>query len=433
MLPLRTLLTGLLLAMCWPGPAPAAAAETIDLASGFGMHVHRYPAAGRRLLIWLPSKYGIRPGNFPFARSVQDAGIDYWLVDLHESYLAPTGRQAYAEFDPLHVAELVDHAVRQGWEHIVLGGESRGAALALRAARAWQLRNAGGTALKGLLVFHPYLIDGHTAIGDAATFHPIARQSNLPVYIFQPEYNSKYLHSDQLIGQLERGGARVFFHFLDGVRGGFHLRDAELLTAREAEARAALGRRIRAAIGMLGDAPGPAAPAPAVPPAPATGATERAAVLQRLDDVATPPLRLVGATGAAIDLADYAGDVVLVNFWATWCGPCVKEIASLMRLVEHFDGRRFRVLAVNISEDPATVATFFDDLDITPNFTLAFDADGSAARDWRVYAVPSSYLLDTGQHVRYGFRGALRWDGPDVVDTVERLLDAPLPAGRTRR
>ena len=109
----------------------AGPAESIGLTSGFELQVQRFAADGRDLLIWVPSEYGIREGNTPFARTIQQAGIDYWLVDLHESYMATTGRDAYAAFEPAHVKELIDHAVQQGWQRIFLGGESRGAALAM--------------------------------------------------------------------------------------------------------------------------------------------------------------------------------------------------------------------------------------------------------------------------------------------------------------
>ena len=134
-------------------------------------------------------------------------------------------------------------------------------------------------------------------------------------------------------------------------------------------------------------------------------------------------LRLRDDDDRIVDIQDLDGEVVLVNFWATWCGPCVKEIASLMRLVEHFEGEPFRVLAVNISEDKAHVAGFFDTLDIEPNFQVVYDHDGSAAKRWRVYAVPSTYLLDRQGRVRYGYRGALQWDKESVIETVNGLLE----------
>ena len=82
--------------MLGSGAIRAEPHSPIRLDSNFDMQVLKFPASGKHLLIWLPSKYGIRAGNRPFAEAVQQQGVDYWLVDLHESYVAPTGRHAYA-------------------------------------------------------------------------------------------------------------------------------------------------------------------------------------------------------------------------------------------------------------------------------------------------------------------------------------------------
>ena len=396
----------------------------VPIGSGTDLDVLQYPADGHTLVIWIPSKYGIRDGNEPFAQAMQSSGIDHWLVDLHGSYLSPTGRYSYAGFDPRDIKELVEHAVRKGWKRIVLGGESRGAALAMKAGRLWQLDNPGSTELKGFVVIHPYLLDGGAKIGQSAVFHPIARTTNLPVFIFQPELNPKYLHSRELLEQLRSGGARVYFMTLKGVRGGYHLRSPDRLNAREQEERERMGRRMQQAIGLLLDQQLPAK-ATAENPADTVATHEYetpSAILAPVDDLNRPPLRLPDEDGQLVDLDQLEDKVILVNFWASWCGPCVKEIASLLRLVDRFDGTDFEVLAVNISETPEKVAEFFETRDITPNFNVVYDLDGDAARQWRIYAVPSTYLLDRNQAVRFGYRGALRWDKPSVIETVEGLL-----------
>ena len=94
-----------------------------------------------------------------------------------------------------------------------------------------------------------------------------------------------------------------------------------------------------------------------------------------------------------------------------------------MRLVESFDGTPFRVLAVNVGETRAHVEAFFDRVEIRPNFDVLFDPDGETAKTWKVYAVPSTYLVDKEQNIRYGYRGALRWDKSSVVEIVQGLLD----------
>jgi thiol-disulfide isomerase/thioredoxin len=148
-------------------------------------------------------------------------------------------------------------------------------------------------------------------------------------------------------------------------------------------------------------------------------------ILVRIDATGSPALRLTDGDDRTVTLGDGGDTVIMVNFWATWCAPCVKEIASLVRLGDHFDGQPLRVLAVNIGETPEQVTAFFQRRDIEPNFAVLYDRDGQAARDWRVYAIPSTYLLDRDRAIRYGYRGALRWDHPEVIGIVQRLIDTP--------
>jgi thiol-disulfide isomerase/thioredoxin len=423
---MRTFLLCLSLILLSVGHAHGAMHEraSVALESGTDLEVLQSPAEGRTLVIWIPSKHGIREGNAPFARAMQSTGIDHWLVDLHTTFVVPTGRHGYAQFDPRHIKELVEYAVQQGWKRIILGGESRGAALAMKAGRLWQIDNPGGRQLKGFVVFHPYLIDGNTRIGDTAVFHPIARTTNLPVFIFQPELNPKYLHTREVIELLQGGGASVYVMTLKGVRGGYHLRAPDRLNAREREERRHIGERIRQAIDLLLDQPLPMT-------ASREERTQDAAVAEHalpgdtlapIENLARPTLRLPDIDGHIVDLDQLDDKVVLVNFWASWCGPCVEEIASLTRLVDHFDGADFVVLAVNISERPEDVAAFFRQRGIAPNFGVIYDLDGQAARHWKVYAVPSTYLLDREHAVRFGYRGALSWDHHSVIETVDALL-----------
>ncbi|MDQ7075599.1 MAG: TlpA disulfide reductase family protein [Gammaproteobacteria bacterium] len=80
--------------------------------------------------------------------------------------------------------------------------------------------------------------------------------------------------------------------------------------------------------------------------------------LDSLNDMPTPELKLEHSNGELLDLNKLKGKVVMVNFWASWCPPCKREMASLERLYQN-SGQAFELLAVNVGEDRATVLPFF--------------------------------------------------------------------------
>ena len=131
---------------------------------------------------------------------------------------------------------------------------------------------------------------------------------------------------------------------------------------------------------------------------------------------------LKGIDGKTYDLSSFKGQVVLVNFWATWCGPCVKEIPSLNRLVEKMQGTNFQLLSVDIKEHKRRIKSFFDRLELKQGFPVLMDRDGKASKAWKVYAYPSTFLIDKAGTIRYAKRGAMEWDDQDVIDTITALF-----------
>ncbi len=150
----------------------------------------------------------------------------------------------------------------------------------------------------------------------------------------------------------------------------------------------------------------------------------QAGELEAYPDVApTPPLALVDLAGHPHSLDDYRGRVVLVNFWASWCAPCLVEMPGIQRLKESLAGRPFTVLAVNFREPRATVWRFGNLLQV--DFPLLLDTDGKTAADWQVAVYPTSYLLDTDGRIRHVAYGLLQWDDRSIMNTIEALLDEP--------
>ena len=150
----------------------------------------------------------------------------------------------------------------------------------------------------------------------------------------------------------------------------------------------------------------------------------RAAELKRwTGKPAAPPIELLTAEGAPFSLQHLRGKVVLVNFWATWCEPCVTEMPSLQNLRERFAADGFEVLAVNYQEGPARINAFMQKMNLT--LPVVRDTDGSVARAWGARIFPASFVLDRSGNVRYSLSGGADWTSPKMVSTIRSLLEPP--------
>ena len=135
---------------------------------------------------------------------------------------------------------------------------------------------------------------------------------------------------------------------------------------------------------------------------------------------ATPALELSTLEGKAQRLEDYRGRVLLVNFWATWCAPCLEEMPSIERLRRSLDARRFAVLAVNVGEGPRAAGDFAKKMDLGFNFLL--DRDMKASKAWGARVLPATFIVDPDGKVRYSHFGALDWSSAEVRKLVAGLV-----------
>jgi peroxiredoxin len=126
---------------------------------------------------------------------------------------------------------------------------------------------------------------------------------------------------------------------------------------------------------------------------------------------ATPDFTLRQLDGPNLRLQEQRGRVVMVNFWATWCGPCRQELPHLDRLYRQYRPAGFVLLGVSIDDEPAKAAALARSLGL--GFPVLFDADKGVARQWDLGAMPSTVLIDRNGRVRHIHRG---WrDGLETV------------------
>jgi thiol-disulfide isomerase/thioredoxin len=134
-----------------------------------------------------------------------------------------------------------------------------------------------------------------------------------------------------------------------------------------------------------------------------------------------PPVSFVDLTGNTVNLSEFTGKIVLVNLWATWCEPCLREMPSLARMQLRL-GDTITVVAV--SEDRGgskTVEPFIDKLELKSIKTY-LDPKSTAERAFKVQGLPTSLLIDRQGRILGRVEGAAEWDSPELLDILKSFL-----------
>ena len=423
----RLLLLGLL---CCAGLAHA---EDFTVATGDGeeIPVIAHPAAGGRLFVWFPSEAGPQAVDAWLADQLVKWEVAVWRVDLLEARFLPLADSSLPRVPAGDVAAVLARALASG-KRVYLVANGRGAIPVLRGVRRWQLDGGGDPRFAGVILISPKLFVRTPEPGEPAEPFPIVAASNLPVFWLQPDKSPWYWRLPELLPALESGGSDVFVRVLRGVRDRFFFRpDAD---APEAAMRLRLPALLVSAADFLDSLPAKqrkAIPLQAQVPVVKAGKTGNT-LRPYGGDPQPPPLRLPVLSGKTVDLRELRGRVVLVNFWASWCPPCVHEMPSMQRLADGLAGEPFEILAVNMAEPPAVIREFLDSK-VDVDFPILLDRDGAALKRWRVFAFPTSFVIDKGGRIRYALFGAAEWDDPGIVGRLRDLLDEDPPMNANQR
>ena len=140
------------------------------------------------------------------------------------------------------------------------------------------------------------------------------------------------------------------------------------------------------------------------------------------DPVPVPELRLPDLAGDLVELDGLEGRVILVNFWATWCPPCRKEMPALARLAQHFQGEAFEVVGVNVGESVERIQDFLQTLPVLPDFLMLLDPDGSVSQAWHARVVPTTVVVDRYGHIVLRAVGEVDFDSPDLRGQLQALM-----------
>lgn len=388
--------------------------------------IDRFKAeAGRRserhLIISISPGFGNNERTEALARKLAGQGIEFWHVDLLDNLFIPKSTNALRERDGRYVAELIRQAHETTGRKITLMTRAYGALPVLRGARQWQLQYAdtGNVYLLGAILFSPEFYSRIPSLGLEPVYDPIVAATNIPIMFYQAGKRGNRWQLDKSLERLGQGGAKVYLKVLPGVTGVFYHEDEAQETSRTLEE---LPNEIPRVLSMLEKTPTPTR-AVAMDVKENRGASGLDLSLKPFAGALEPlPIKLRSTTGEVVEINDYEGRVTVLNFWASWCPPCVEEIPALNRLRERMQGKAFELISVNYSQTPRQVQEFLSMVDV--DFPVLLDEDGRFTAAWNVLVYPSTFIISPEGVIVYGVNGAIEWDSDEVVSALEALLSS---------
>jgi cytochrome c biogenesis protein CcmG/thiol:disulfide interchange protein DsbE len=143
--------------------------------------------------------------------------------------------------------------------------------------------------------------------------------------------------------------------------------------------------------------------------------------LLQLQPRPAPALRLANMDGKVTDLRKLRGHWVMVHFWASWCGPCRREMPTIQAMATKMAPRYLRLVLVNTAERDDDVFAFLGG--VAPDLDSLMDRDGSVTARWQPRGLPSTYLVDPQGRERYLALGGRRWNSKAYLEFLSHLSD----------
>ena len=390
---------------------------SIPVSTGDEISVERFPANGKYLMLWLAPEYGFRGAHQAMAQKIQNQNIEVWQTNILESLFLPLSSSAIKKLKGERVADLIEYAHNITGKKIIVVADSYASLNALRGAHQWQQRKQTKAYLIGAILFSPNTYKAIPPLGQLPDYMPIVSATNIPIMVYQAKNHLNMGQFKTLIEKLQQHGNAVYSRIVPKKTVMFY---EEKPDKKILEKFNNLAKSMKKMISILEKKP--------VPFKAIALKKEKENKVGGIDIYlksykgAIKPLaiNLKDAYGNNVIKNNFKGQVTIINFWATWCPPCVKEIPSLNRLKKKMKGQKFELISINYAEDTKTILEFMKKVNV--EFPVLLDPDGSFAKKWNVITYPSTFVIDKAGNIKYGVNAAIEWDKAELIKKIKALL-----------
>lgn len=403
------------------GKAAPAVEITVEVEDS-ELSLLRFNAEGEHLIIWVSPGFGDHQRSYAAAEAISRNGIEVWHIDLAESLFLTKSTSTLRSLDGRYVAGLIAAAHDRTGKQVTLMTRSYASLPVLRGARLWQLQASQQADMQpgyltGAILFSPELYSEIPPLGQPPVYDPIASSTNIPIMLYQSGRRGNRWQLDKTMEKLQSGGAAVYLKVLPGVTGVFYIEDTAAETVKVLQD---LPNETVRVVSMLQRIPTPAEVEPLLAVDVPAKNTLDITLKPFMSDMEPLVIDLENAQGERFTRRDFSGRVTLVNFWASWCGPCVDEIPALNRLREHMKDKPFELISVNYAEKPQQIREFLDEVRV--DFPVLLDQDGSYSAKWNVLVYPATFVIAMDGNIVYGVNGAIEWDSEEIITKLEALM-----------
>jgi len=342
-----------------------------------------------------------------------------WFMHTPEALFIDSTRQNLRNEMGQWMPEILSYLSRQ-FEHFYLVAGDVAAIPVSRGLHHWQTTESRSNHLKGFVLLYPNYYTHAPIAGEAPSSYPILHHTAAPIHILQPELGAQAQTISDTIRALRQGGSLVeMTRIPEAADWYFFYENIETMAPKTGKLIANAAESIHQKASQIGyQLPKVFKQAIlANPPS-----SQIIAGLQKM----TPPypmanIQLKDMTGKMIDLhKDYQGKALLVNFWATWCPHCVEEIPSMNNALKQLPADKFEMVSISYKDTQAILDEFIKDIPV--DFPIMMDLDGQVSADWKVFAFPSSFLVNSKGEIVYSINSGSIWDTPEMIDVMQSLI-----------